>query len=510
MREILVLLKYGLKGSGIFSRKKRGRGIPVVIPSLVFVFAFGIPMYLILRENFSYLLSAISSDQVELLMSFWCFFLTIISITTLFPFVVYSLIRNEEIEMLLSFPISRGGIIVYQTILTLMSESFLTVFFLFGFLAYTDALGHSRMISILISLTYILFLISLSMLIAVIFGRFLGKHNARKIHIMMYFVNILFFVLFSQMNPSVLRNMSVERALEYLAFIEKIIMNPLNPAYLPILSLKHPSVLPIMVFSVIILFFVSYRLSESVSFEIVYKKREKSEIFSPGKAIKTFSIFSKDLRVFFRNEHMVFMMFYSIGFPLIYVIFSKDFSFSFPLMIYISGFYTALASAFLSSQEYIVIPLSKSLPLKQEKLFLPKLIIPSFLYTIVYIIFNIIYILMVGDFLILLTIPFTFLLYLFSSYLGISFYLKKPTMNTKKVISGVRIYALEGLVLLVGALTSIAVFLYVYMKDSLVRFLGEVFTDLFGIALPIAVSIFLIHYISRGMKKVADIFSRLD
>ena len=509
MKEVLTILKYGLKGSGIFARKKQGKGIPAFIIPLIFILAFGIPMYLVLRESFSYLLNTTSVAQLEFIVTLWCFFLTIISITTLFPFIIYSLIKNEEIEMLLSFPIAKGSIIVYQTILTLMSESFLTVFFLFGFLAYTDSMGYNRILSIFTSLTYVLLLISLSMLLAVVLGRFMGKHHARKVHMIMYFINILLFVLFSQMNPSVLKNMSFEDALKRLTSIKKFIMNPLNPAYLPILAIKHITVLLIMILLVMILFILVYRLSEDISFEMTYKKRKKEVAFSErsGKALSTFS---KDFKIFFRNEHMVFMMFYSIGFPLIYTFFSKDFSFSFPLMIYISSFYAALASAFLSSQEFLVIPLSKSFPVRLERLFLPKLLIPTLLYTLIYMIFSIIYISMTDNLFVLLTVPFTFLLYLFSSYLGIRFYLKKPTTNTKKVISGARIYVLEGLILLVGLFTSIAIYLYVCMRDSLVKFLGESFASLVGLALPTITSLFLIFYISRGMKRISDIFSRLD
>ena len=508
MKEVLTILKYGLKGSGIFARKKQGKGIPAFIIPLIFIFAFGIPMYLVLRESFSYLLNTTSVAQLEFIATLWCFFLTIVSITTLFPFITYSLIRNEEIEMLLSFPIARGSIIVYQTILTLMSESFLTVFFLFGFLAYTDAIGYSRTLSVFTSLTYVLLLISLSMLLAVVLGRFMGKHHARKVHMIMYFINILLFVLFSQMNPSVLKNMSFEDALKRLTSIKKFIMNPLNPAYLPILAIKHVTALLITILSVIILFILVYRLSEDISFEMTYKK--KKEVVLPERSGKALSTFSKDFKIFFRNEHMVFMMFYSIGFPLIYTFFSKDFSFSFPLMIYISSFYAALASAFLSSQEFLVIPLSKSFPVRLERLFLPKLLIPTLLYTLIYVIFSIIYISMTDNLFVLLTVPFTFLLYLFSSYLGIRFYLKKPTTNTKKVISGARIYVLEGLILLVGLFTSIAVYLYVCMQNSLVKFLGESFANLVGLALPTITSLFLIFYIFRGMKRISDIFSRLD
>ena len=110
-----------------------------------------------------------------------------------------------------------------------------------------------------------------------------------------------------------------------------------------------------------------------------------------------------------------------------------------------------------------------------------------------------------------LTIPFTFLLYLFSSYLGILFYLKKPVVGTKKYIHGGRIYVIEVLTLLVGLATSIAIYLYVSWQDLLIKLLGgKFFAVLVGIVLPIATSLYLIFYIIKGMKKISDIFSRIN
>lgn len=512
MKELITILKYGLKGSGIFSRSKQARWIFSFITPLIFIFIFGIPMYYVLKESSFYILNVSSVDFLEFIAVSWCFFLMVISITTLFPFIVYSLIKNEEIEMLLSLPINRGSIIIYQTVLTLMSESFLIVFFLFGFLAYTNVMGFNKILSIVASLIYILFLISISMLLAIAFGKLLGKHRARKYHTIMYFVNISLFVLLSQMNPSVLKNMNLENMMKRLEFMKKFILNPMNPAYLPILSVKHVEILLIMIFSVIILFVLVYRLSKNVTFEMVYDKRKKHKIIFPTKAYGTVSgVFLKDIKTFSRNEQMIFMIFYSIGFPLIFAFLSKNFSLSFPLVVFISGIYIALTSAFLTSQEFLVLPMSKSFPIKLESLFLPKLIIPALVYTTTCTIFVVIYVSLTNNFFMFLTIPFTFLLYLFNSYLGILFYLKKPVVGTKKYIHGGRIYVIEALTLLVGLTTSIAVYLYVSRQNLLIKLLGgKFFAILVGIVLPIATSLYLIFCIIKGMKKISDIFSRIN
>ena len=135
MKKFLILLKYGLSGSSAThtdSRRKRGKVSAALMPIIAST-AFGIPMILLFGRSF-YLLKDVQiagTDLATFLVSMWSTVVGVLFLGAFVPSFVTSFLRNEEVLMLLTLPVKKSAIVLYQMILTLMMQSITVVMYLF-------------------------------------------------------------------------------------------------------------------------------------------------------------------------------------------------------------------------------------------------------------------------------------------------------------------------------------------------------------------------------------------
>jgi len=165
MRDFIILLKYlsnpymntsKSKKSSVsknFSKQLLGYAIGS-IPLGIFVFVFS-------KQIFEKLYM-VDPAASRLMFLFWVSILSLFFIVGFIGLAMYSLSRNDELEILLTMPISRTTLTVFQIFTATISQIYVLVFFVFVTLAYLIAAKGNILIGIVQLIVHLAFLLLLS------------------------------------------------------------------------------------------------------------------------------------------------------------------------------------------------------------------------------------------------------------------------------------------------------------------------------------------------------------
>ncbi|RKX53986.1 MAG: hypothetical protein DRP30_03305 [Thermotoga sp.] len=468
MRNLRILLKYGLKGTSTIQygkSSKRGRMNPLLGAAMSFGF-LGFMVFTYISSILSKLKDVYVGEinMAEFFTGLWSLYITVMFFMTFIPYLVYSFFKNEEIEFLLSLPVERWEIIFYQSIITFVNQAFIIAFNIFTLTAYAKVMGYPIYIAMISSILHVFACFLLAMLVAIVLKGFMGATTSKRMSFIVNLSMIVVFILLGQFSE---KAENVEKFLMKLERTSKFLFSPFNILSFQIFSLENPLFLLPMICVILIVFPLLNSLSRNMSFEMNISgksgKRRVGRKEMGGGLIKN-PVYLKDFKSFIRQEQISFMFLYPFLFSLLMGIFAfSNVLGSMMIFIVISSFYTALISAFLLSLEFQSWPFPKSLPLNDSEMILPKVMIPTVLNTLsfsgILLIFRILGRVSSID---MILIPVLFLLEFFSACLGVREFMKNPVrggiVNINRALGFVKVIMIEGITIGLAVVTTIPLY----------------------------------------------------
>ncbi len=423
MSEFWTVLWYTLKGSNVFPfRGRRGGIFPVLFSVVFFTLVFGLPIYAINYESTRFLSTYGIEEIVDLNIGFWSFSISILSLTSFVPFLMYNLSRNEETGILYTFPISRFQIALLFSITSLISNTMMPVAYVFGLMGYASATSRSLLLAFVLSSLNVLFIVFVSLLIALLFSKS-AKANLRRLNLYIFLFDLIVLVLMIQMTPATLGGKRFTEIFQKLRIMKNILNSPWNPFYWPVLGLEN-SIFIVPIFSSVLMAFAGVRLA-SRKMDFSPLKLSSWSLRGTG-----FGVFGKDLKIAGRKEQFFFFLVYPVVFSVLYGFFTGDPSVMISINCVFSVFYSSVMGAALMQSEYESNPLFKTFPVHWTRILFPKIIIPVLMYVPVSSAVILSSMMMGFEFLKALgVISFMVLAYTFSSLAGVREFLKSPTIG---------------------------------------------------------------------------------
>ncbi|MFN3283126.1 MAG: hypothetical protein ACK40Q_02685 [Pseudothermotoga sp.] len=515
MRELIVLLKYGLAGSTNSLRKsrdKKKRSISTLFFPIIAVGVYGLPLGFLFTDFFKAVkdITVGETNLAALFVASWSVLMAGMFILSFVPSLVNSFVKNEEIQLLLAMPVRRSMIMLYQAVLTLILQSFAVVMYLFIVPAYAIATGKNLFMSILTSflMCFVLFLVSICL--AALLGIWMERSTARRMNILSLLLTVILFLIIIQSLPNMGNTSTGVQSILTQTGVK--VFSKFNPLIWPILALDNFLYVIPLFLTGLVLWFISLRISEKIAFE----NREKTHTMKREKTVARSSVFSKDLRLLLRYEQGIFMLIYPVAVSLIFAFTTKSFVSPLFISIIVSTMYVSMSSAMLIKQEFVAWPLAKIMPLTSSQILMPKMIIPASLYSfilIILVLFLKVYFALSWAF--YSVVPIVFVMYVFASILGIHFFMKEKQRgmisNPSKVLNTPHVFTVEGIVLATTFGSVLPLTMYLYNRHLLlVIFKKEIFVGLIGIGLPISLTFILIFLIRKYFKQLFSIIDETE
>ncbi|AEH51042.1 hypothetical protein [Pseudothermotoga thermarum] len=512
MRELLIILKYGLKGS--FPRKSERKLPRNVLLALAFAFVYGIPLSVIFFELFKQTFHVVIDglDFPTIIVSYWLTMITAIFFTSLFTNLVSSFVKNEEITMLLSYPLKRSSIALYQMILTFVNQAFAAVMYFSVFIAYSIATGRNVFLATISGLLMFFFVFSLSLILASSVGLLMRKSTARTVNVVTLLLSVVIFLVSTQMLPELFSKF-LEGKLESFVQIGEKLLSHLNifiwPVYIIQGSYAHLASLFLLG---MLTWFLSLKMADRLTFEENQKSVSKRTLLITN----NFGLMKKELKTLLRQSQTVMMFFYPIILWLILGYTTKSVATSVIFVIFMSSLYVSVCSALLVGQELYVWPIPKTMPVEAKVLLIPKIVLPPLLFCGVFMASSILiqlFLKVSGIFYLLY--PAVFVLYLFAAVMGVDVTLKhkKATeiMNPSKILSMEHILRIQvftiaasfGLVFPITLRIERLEFLKLFLKNDLL-------VDLTSFGVPLVFSVFLILFCIEKIKSMSKKFCEME
>lgn len=274
MRELMILLKYGLSGSTSSLRKSRGkkkRSISTLFIPVIAVSVYGLPIGFLFTDLFKVVKNVAVGDTnlATLLVSGWSVLMSGMFILSFVPGLVNSFVRNEEIQLLLTMPLRRSTIVLYQAVITLMLQSFTVVMYIFVLPAYAIATGKSLLVSVLAGFTMFFMLFLVSVCLATLVGVWMQRSTARRMNILSLLLAVILFLVITQSLPNMAR--AGTGAQSALIQTGLKVFYKFNPLIWPVLVLDNFFYVIPLSTMVLALWFVSLKISGRIAFEIERK-----------------------------------------------------------------------------------------------------------------------------------------------------------------------------------------------------------------------------------------------
>jgi len=313
------------------------------------------------------------------------FFISSMSIFSLFYVVgfigtgMHAFSRSDEMELLLTMPISRSVLTVYNLIVTLANQFFTLGFFVASVLGFLLAVRTNIFGFILRTLLHIAFLTSLSALLAVVSGGISSKRFVRRLNAVILLLLVAVYLFFVQ-----IQDVNVEQLGENARFVKFVAFttskyNPFNWSY---------SDDRLLLISVIILtgaFLYSFwYFAERVVYENTHVKKEKNKpneviVNQRTYASKFGGFLWKDLKLLSRSEQFVFLIFYPAVFSF-FMLFAGGSSMNAAIpFLAIASLYCAIEAGLLTRNDFEYREILRTLPVTTQTIITPKLAIPIIL-----------------------------------------------------------------------------------------------------------------------------------
>ncbi|AFG34918.1 hypothetical protein QQE94_03830 [Fervidobacterium pennivorans subsp. shakshaketiis] len=388
MRELRILFKYlglslNLQNTAKTKRKKitSSKEPNYALRYILLMFSSILPMAVFLTIS-NYNIYKLLAHYPDVAKSFFISSMSIFSLFYVVGFIgtgMHAFSRSDEMELLLTMPISRSVLTVYNLIVTLANQFFTLGFFVASVLGFLLAVRTNIFGFILRTLLHIAFLTSLSALLAVVSGGISSKRFVRRLNAVILLLLVAVYLFFVQ-----IQDVNVEQLGENARFVKFVAFttskyNPFNWSY---------SDDRLLLISVIILtgaFLYSFwYFAERVVYENTHAKKEKNKpneviVNQRTYASKFGGFLWKDLKLLSRSEQFVFLIFYPAVFSF-FMLFAGGSSMNAAIpFLAIASLYCAIEAGLLTRNDFEYREILRTLPVTTQTIITPKLAIPIIL-----------------------------------------------------------------------------------------------------------------------------------
>ncbi|ABR30602.1 hypothetical protein SU69_03795 [Thermosipho melanesiensis] len=440
MRNFAILIKYLSNPYNTRSKKStvKGNFFRQILQYIIGSVPLGLIVYFFTIDLFEkiYNVDPLVARYMYLM---WSSMLSLFFVIGFIGLGMYSLSRNEEVELLLTMPISRTVISAYQIFSATISQIYTLSFFIFISLAYFVSTNQNVLLGILKIVLHIWFLISFSSVIAVLIGGRTSKSFTKRFYTIVLLLSVFFYffiIAMTDVDVSEMENL-----------VKMFIFSTKDYNFLA-WSLISNKTLGYSLISSIFLSILFLVISKKVGFEPVQvKRKERYQIAGTGSILK--ALFKKDLKAAIRYEQFLYFILYPLGFG-IFMMFINNQGVS-PIFytIPIFTFYVAFETGILTISEVSKIEVVSTYPITFKKLMMPKLLIPVGLnFLLLLLVFVISLFFNAVSIFLVLSMIFSLLLFLMSSVLGAYYAIKSPNVksnNTNRVFSISATFIIEGI-----------------------------------------------------------------
>lgn len=503
MKEFFILFKYISLSKT--RRIKEGRfkinlgWISYIIP----VIAFGLPVGLIMYIP----LKSMPMPLADIFFSLFIISSSFLFLLSYAPTIVFNLYGSQDIYFLLTLPIRRSSIFLFKAVDSLIYSIPAIGFILPMCIAYSVAIGMGWFIGIISSVLFILFLIILSFLFGALVSKIMTRTSAKILSNLVYLLSILAYVIILNV---IKPNTTTQEGIKQLIINSKRYLDSTLSYFSPIgwlvYAIKGESI-GYLIILIVSLFtgFLVYNISNTLVIESVGSRNSKKVSFSKSSLGSPF--FVKDLRLLFRDPQAIYMLLYSIAFPLVMLIVNKSYTGALLVMAMIASFYCSYITVHLLVSEKKVWPFPRLLPVKLTSIIIWKSLIPFLLYSSLYLVLTVISIYLFHiNRIVLFTIPMVSLVFLYSGILAINLWLKDPKrdVSSRNIFKTKEVFIIEGVTM--GITAGIILPFITFISPSGLQ--GSLKT-IIGLGIPVIVSltvIFLSRKMIQGIIKTIDIW----
>lgn len=349
MRELFVLMKY--------ANPQGKKGLYAVLFTALMM---GVLFYSLMGKTFEELLNRFGEEVFVASLTFSTTLFSMMFLLGISFYLSHSLVLEEEIEFLLTLPIRRSTVVIYQMLMSLFYQAFVLITMFLNLLMLSFLTRDP--VPVLSGILHLFFLVFLGSALSIAFGRVLNRSAARRLSSVVQLLAVFGFLV-------------IVNVPDFATVAGRFIVSKWNILAYPVLSHVRSIFLIHEALLVVLSFLAFYLVSQKAAFEpVAYGKREEQgKKRFPGKGF-----FKKDLITLLREERSLYLLLYPIGFGVLMTfVGSPDFGLIFAIGI--AALYNATMSAMLWRKEMEVWPLPKVLPVKTSEVMISKILVSSLL-----------------------------------------------------------------------------------------------------------------------------------
>ncbi len=492
MKEIFILLRY----MSLSKRRRRSdqkinlSWLGFIIP----VIAFGLPIGLIVYAP----LKSLPIQSSSIFFSVFIISTSFLFVLSYTPTTVFNLYGSSDVYFLLTLPIKRSSIFLFKAIDSLLYSVPALGFILPLCIAYSVAIGKGWFFGFITSVLFILFLIEISILFGALVSRVMSRTSAKILSNLIYLLTaLLYVVILNIIRPDT----SFIEGVKDLTYTSRIPIGKTLSYISPIgwvISLIRGEIIGGFLLLGALLFFglLIYKVTDTLVIESYSSRSSKKTRFPKGSSGSPF--LSKDIRLLYRDPQSIYMLLCSIIFPLMILIGNKNYIGASLVMATIASFYCSYITIHLLVIEKKVWPLPRLFPVKLKSVFIWKVLIPSSIYSLIYLGVTVISMCLFKlNRIILITVPMISIAFFYSGILATRLFLKDPTRDVTSrnifKISEVFIIEITTIGIVAGIIGPFTIYLNPLIKEW-------TYKNVIGIGIPAIVSA-IILWLSIWMSK---------
>ena len=447
MNQLGVLLRYKLKMWSNIPKRRGRRGMPIFVYILILggVFAFiGVPAYSlfvgIFKDYSTVVFNGISLADIFVEISMIGILVLVLVTDT--PAVALNVFMSEDVDFLLSLPISQSTIFTSKAIETMIQGGFPALFVIPILAAYANATKmpwYAIIFMFVMYMFYFLILTAISSLIALGISKFASRSGTQRFMLLTSLIVYVFALLSMSMIGSL--NSNAENV--EMAFSNYV--STINAPYLPstwfldALKLQWSGIL-LMIGTSIVLSIVTYLVASNgilTGFSKMISAKKRTILKKNYKVRGPIIAFVlKDVKLMRREPSILFLLIYPAALPLILAGFGvmrngniTTQEIMIPVVsVFLSSMYTVIATASLVSMEIKVGDFVNTLPIdKKTPLWSKAFVITSAFTVIMMVTFSILSVISNNVLLPILTLFFSIPILLILSFFGVYVTIKWPS-----------------------------------------------------------------------------------
>lgn len=444
MNQLGLLLKYKLMMWSNIPKRRGKHGMPLFVYILILAGIFvgiGIPAYLLFVETFlnysTIVFGNISLADIFVEISMMGIFILVLVTDT--PAVALNVFMSDDVEFLLSLPVSQSVIFISKTIETMIQGGFPALFVIPILAAYavaTEMSWYSIALMFAMYVVYFMLISSVSSLIALGVSKIASRSGTRRFMIFISLIVYIFSIIMMHMVGSLSSNMENVSA----AFANYV--STINTPYLPstwflnAIKLQWTGIFFLLAASAglsAIAYFVASNgiLTGFSKMTGAGNRKVRKRNYKLRNPIMAF--ISKDLKLMRREPSVLFLLVYPAIFPFIFAIggsFTKGnmtSSIMILVSVFISSMYTVIATASMVSIEIKVGDFVNTLPIGKKTPLWSKAFVITFSFASVMIVTFVVLSFIFGNILLpIVTVLFSIPILLILSFFGVYATIKWP------------------------------------------------------------------------------------